>query len=123
MRWRKLFQDYRIGFTDVVKRPSAGAAQLKTQDFREWAPLLRDKLLACRPLIAWFHGKLAYRNYLLYAEAIEINFSWGEQERHLGGSRVFVSPNPSSANAAISLQEIMASYQALKALRDRLRAQ
>ena len=57
-----LMLDHGIGFTDVVKRPTAGSADLRATDYRHWAPLLQEKLLHYRPVIAWFHGKLAYRN-------------------------------------------------------------
>src|SRR5215472_11094959 len=33
-----------IGFTDVVKRPSASAADLRASDFEEWVPRLYQKL-------------------------------------------------------------------------------
>ena len=33
-----------MGFTDVVKRPTAGGHGLRAADFREWAPLLRRNL-------------------------------------------------------------------------------
>jgi len=33
-----------IGFTDVVKRPSANAADLNADDFKKWVPCLLEKL-------------------------------------------------------------------------------
>jgi double-stranded uracil-DNA glycosylase len=115
-----LLRDHGIGFTDLVKRPTAGAAQIKPADFRKWAPLLRDKLIHHRPYIAWFHGKMAYRNYLLYAEGRKINVTWGQQVAVIGRSAVFVTPNPSPANAVFSLAELIKWYSRLKTLRDEL---
>jgi TDG/mug DNA glycosylase family protein len=108
-----------IGFTDVVKRPTAGGHQLRAADFREWAPLLRRKLLDCAPRIAWFHGKQAYAGYLRYAEGITSAIDWGEQPLRLGDSRVFVTPNPSPANAVFSLPDLVAWYTRLREFRDR----
>ena len=31
---KRLFRAYRVGFTDVVKRPSRGASELHAQDFK-----------------------------------------------------------------------------------------
>jgi len=117
----KLFRQYGIGFTDVVKRPTRGGATLRANDFRRWAPVLREKLLRFAPRIAWFHGKQAYGNYLRYAEGINAGVSWGRQSRGVGDTLVFVTPNPSPANAAFSLAELIRWYRELKELRNGLR--
>jgi TDG/mug DNA glycosylase family protein len=110
-----LLLQYRIGFTDVVKRPTAGAKDLKVADFREWAPQLRQKLLHYQPDIAWFHGKLAYGNYLRHGEALGQDVDWGLQPHRIGRTRAFVTPNPSPANAAYSLEDLSAWYRRLGA--------
>jgi len=109
---RVLFDEHGIGFTDVVKRPSAGGASLRAADFRRYAPELRAKLLAFRPGVAWFHGKQAYGGYLRYAEGREPQCEWGEQAL-IAGCRVFVTPNPSPANAAYSLADLIRHYRCL----------
>jgi TDG/mug DNA glycosylase family protein len=114
-----LFEVYGIGFTDVVKRPTPSGADLRAADFREGAPVLREKLLRYRPAVAWFHGRVAYGHYLRYAEGVEEPVPWGEQARRIGESRVFVTPSPSPANAGFSLAVIIDGYRALKALRDK----
>ena len=114
----RLFGQYGIGFTDVVKRPTAGGSGLRAADYREWAPVLKARLLEVAPRIAWFHGKQAYGNYLKYAEASRPVIEWGEQPGTIGGSRVFVTPNPSPANAAFSLDDLVAWYRRLAACRD-----
>ena len=108
-----LLRQYRIGFTDVVKRPTAGAKDLRTADFREWAPRLRQKVLHYQPDVAWFHGKLAYGNYLRHGEALRQDVHWGPQPHRIGCTRVFVTPNPSPANAAYSLDDLSAWYRQL----------
>jgi TDG/mug DNA glycosylase family protein len=115
-----LFSIYRIGFTDVVKRPTAGGSELRTADYREWAPLLKDKLAAVAPAIAWFHGRQAWTNYLKYTEGAAPSPRWGVQPLRLGSARVFVTPNPSPANAVYSLAVLTDWYRRLRSLRDRL---
>ena len=114
----KLFREHGIGFTDVVKRPTANAAGLESADFRKWVPVLRDKLLHYRPRIAWFHGKLAYKNFLRYSTGADFDMPWGAQIMQIGESAVFVSPNPSPANAAFSHDELVGWYVKLKKLRE-----
>jgi len=57
---------YGIGFTDVVKRPSSGAADLRLADYQEWAPRLRRRLARYKPRVACFHGLTAYRAFARY---------------------------------------------------------
>jgi TDG/mug DNA glycosylase family protein len=114
-----LFHKFGIGFTDVVKRPTAGGNELRAADYREWAPLLKDKIERNAPGVAWFHGKQAYVNYLRYAEELRDKPCWGAQVFSIGKTRVFVTPNPSPANAAWSLAELGSWYRQLKAFSKR----
>lgn len=111
---RALLQHDRIGFTDVVKRPSRQGHELRAADFRRDAPRLLGLLQDCEPQWAWFHGKQAYRNFLKYAlgEAPE-QIRWGVQRRALGPTRIFVTPNPSPANAAYSLDDLQRWHRRL----------
>lgn len=114
-----IFERDGIGFTDVVKRPTAGGSALRAADYRAWAPLLRDRLLEYAPRIAWFHGKQAFMNYLRYAERRPVAVDWGEQPLPIGASRVFVTPNTSPANAAYSLDDLSEWMRRLAVLRAR----
>ena len=115
----RLFEDFSIGFTDVVKRPTAGGGELRAADYRVWAPVLQEWLESSGPCIAWFHGKQAYANYLKYAMDMKPDINWGEQPLRLGVSRVFVTPNPSPANAVFSLDDLVGWYQRLARFRNR----
>jgi len=115
-----LLDKYRIGFTDVVKPPTPGVAQLRAKDYREWAPLLREKILQYQPRVCWFHGKVAYRNFLKYTEGIDEPIEWGLQPVRIGASQVFVTPNPSPANAVYSLNDLVDWFNRLKQLLDTL---
>ena len=103
-----------IGFTDVVKRPSRGSSDLRVADFREWAPVLREKLLEFAPRTVCFHGVTAYRNYVKYAEGSEPEVELGSQPTMIGISEVFVVPNPSPANAVYSMDALVCWYRRLK---------
>jgi TDG/mug DNA glycosylase family protein len=113
-----LLKQHRIGFTDVVKRPSRGAHDLKAADFSAWAPVLKRKLLRNAPRIAWFHGKLAWEHYLKHAEGVKRKTAFGLQPESIGAALVFVTPNPSPANAAFSLAVLTDWYRKVAALRD-----
>ena len=110
-----------IGFTDVVKRPSRSASSLRAADFRKWAPILKDKLDRFQPMIVCFHGVTGYKAYMKYVESWEAAPDLGLQDHLVGVSRVFVVPNPSPANAAYSLDTLVAWYERLRALRDQLK--
>ena len=114
-----LFDKYKIGFTDLVKRPSSMGKELRAADYREWAPILKDKLLEYQPVIAWFHGLGTYRSYLKYTEGVDKKVSAGLQKQTIGKTRVFVTPNPSPANAQFSLDDLVRSYDAMVSYRIR----
>ncbi len=109
-----LFQRDDIGFTDVVKRPTRGGAELRAADYRRDAPQLKAKLERFRPTIAWFHGKQAYGLYLRHGDKrTQVKASWGAQSLRIGISRVYVTPNPSPANATYSLSDLIGWYRRL----------
>jgi TDG/mug DNA glycosylase family protein len=118
---QQLLNDYKIGFTDTVKRPTPGAGGLSRADYVRDVPLLQKKIMHYQPLIAWFHGKVAYKNYLSVLNLDNSQVQWGAQELRIGRSRVFVCPNPSPANAVFSLPDLVIYYQQLKDWRDELK--
>lgn len=99
-----------IGFTDVAKRPTPQGSGLKAADYRQWAPLLLEKLLQCQPRLVCFHGQMAYKAYLQYGEKEKASPGLGIQNRTIGSSPVFVVPNPSPANARYSLDALVGWY-------------
>ncbi len=118
---QRLLLDEHIGFTDVVKRSTAGAAGLRTGDYRRWAPVLGAKIARYQPRIVWFQGKMAYTNYLRYGlDVRRIRIEWGAQDILCGSAAVFVTPNPSAANAAYSLKDIAAWFDRLAAFRSQV---
>jgi double-stranded uracil-DNA glycosylase len=109
---KKLFSRYGISFTDLVKRASRGGAQLRVGDYWTGAPQLKGKLLHYRPQAAWFHGKMAYGQFRKHTEgALPATIEWEFQTGLIGTSRIFVTPNPSPANAAFSLAALTHWYK------------
>lgn len=100
-----------IGFTDVVKVPSRSASDLTPRDYREWAPRLLDRLQTFQPRVACFHGLTGFR---AFARCVlhEPGRNWrlGIQPVRLGGTDLYVIPNPSPANAHFRLQDYIAWY-------------
>jgi TDG/mug DNA glycosylase family protein len=88
-----------IGLTDVIKRPSANASELKPAEFEQWAPHLVEKLEKFEPRVACFHGLTGFRPFLRFALGSERKPTLGAQPETVGGTRLFVVPNPSPANA------------------------
>jgi TDG/mug DNA glycosylase family protein len=112
----KLFAEYKIGFTDAVKRHSTMGKDLRTGDYKKWAPLLKIEIEKYQPKISWFHGKVAMQNYLKYTGSEDKSIDWGRQNFKIKDSIVFVTPNPSPANAAFSLAVITNWYKELYVL-------
>jgi TDG/mug DNA glycosylase family protein len=110
---RLLCERQGIGFTDLVKRPTRGAAQLRAADYRAGVDRLQRIMEDCGPALAWFHGKLAYRQFCRYSGIALSDCDWGLQPLGIAGAQLFVTPNPSPANAAYSLGDIVAWYNRL----------
>ena len=107
--------EHGVGFTDVVKRATPQGSALKAADYRQWAPVLREKLLQCQPQLVCFHGLMAYKAYLSYAEGEKASPKLGLQHRCIGTSPVFVVPNPSPANARYSVEDLTGWYDQVAA--------
>ena len=103
-----LVERYGIGFTEIVKRPTAGSAELRPREFREGAARLEALVDRLEPGVVWFQGALAWRAFGRYAGwRVSGEVEWGAQEWRIGDARVFITPNPSPANAALSLRVLV----------------
>ena len=117
---RLLHRD-RIGFTDLVKRPTARASDLTDDDYKRGTKVLRAKLLAHTPAIAWFQGISSYRLFLTHCGHARQDVVAGLQPERIGPTQFFVTPNPSGANPSANLNRLVPLYRELARLRDRLR--
>jgi TDG/mug DNA glycosylase family protein len=105
-----------IGFTDIVKRPTASASELRAADFADGAPRLRARLAHYAPRIACFQGATALRPFLRYAfGSREAALDFGLQPRTIGDTRIFLTPNPSPANASYRLPDLIHWFDTLAA--------
>jgi double-stranded uracil-DNA glycosylase len=104
---RELLSVERIGFTDLVKRPTAGISDLRAGDYRIGSTQLAAKIERYAPRIVWFQGKTAYMKYLRYGLGrSDRAVGWAEQPPLYARVGAFVTPNPSSANAVYSLDDL-----------------
>jgi TDG/mug DNA glycosylase family protein len=83
-----------LGLTNVVARASRGEATLTTGERREGGRILAAKVAEYRPRWVAVLGIGTYRKAFDRKQAVV-----GPQPEPLGGSRVWVLPNPSGLNA------------------------
>ena len=111
---KKMLEQYAIGFTDVAKRPSSMGHELRAEDFKKDAPNLKERIFEYKPEIVWFHGKIAITKFMQYGCGVKSEWSWGFNQVDHFESKIFVTPNPSPANAAFSLEDLINRYRAIK---------
>jgi len=99
---------YGLGITNVVARPTARADELSPQEYREGGRLLVEKVARLRPRWLAVVGVTAYR-----AAFGEPKAQVGEQQRTIGGTRVWVLPNPSGLNAHWTAQTMAQEFARL----------
>ncbi len=116
--------EFGIGLTDVVKRPTPTARDLRAADYCRWAPVLKEKIRRFQPRIVCFQGIGGYRNYLRHGEGVPAppRPRPGRQARMLESSVVFLVPSPSGLNTRYSNEDLVGCYRQLQALRDALRS-
>lgn len=83
-----------LGITNVVARATARADELSAEEYREGGRLLAAKVARLRPAWLAVVGVTAYRAAFGDRRAVI-----GPRENLIGGSRVWVLPNPSGLNA------------------------
>ncbi|MBR8740924.1 DNA glycosylase [Nocardiopsis sp. MG754419] len=83
-----------LGFTNLVARTTRGSDELAPEEFVRGARDLRRKVLELRPTWLAFLGITGYR-----AAFGERRAGVGPQAATIGGTRLWVLPNPSGRNA------------------------
>lgn len=99
---------YGLGLTVAVARPTRRADEVAGAEFTRAASALLRKLARYRPRCIAFLGKAAYLGITGKREAC-----WGEQTEPLGGTRVWILPNPSGLNRSFSWDQLVTAYAAL----------
>ena len=66
------------------------------------------------PGVVWFQGAQAWRAFARHSGwSVAGKVEWGPQPRTVGRARIFVTPNPSPANAAYGLPVLVRWFDAL----------
>jgi double-stranded uracil-DNA glycosylase len=103
-----LLLDYGCGLTSAVERPTVSATDLTRADYTAARPIFERKIATYKPRYLAFLGKPACSVFLN-----QRNLSWGPQPTRLGGSSVWVLPNPSGLNCAFSIAMLANAYRQL----------
>ena len=98
-----------IGVTNLVARTTAAADELTPEELREGARKLERKVRRNRPRVVAFVGIGSYRTAFERPRAVV-----GPQEETIGGSRIWVLPNPSGRTAAYQLPQLIEAFSALR---------
>ena len=99
-----------IGITNAARRTTRGSSELRRADFAGSADRLERLAHDLRPRAIAFVGKEAYRG------PFGGRPEHGLQARTVGKTRLFVLPSTSPANAAVSWEERLHWFRALRAL-------
>ena len=106
------------GLTDMVKRPSREAGDLKTAEFAAGRKRLTRLVRKFKPRAVCFNSKTAFEGYFGKGSCRR----FGPQAISLVNRPVFVLPSTSPANAAITLAVKKRYFRALKTWLDELEA-
>ena len=99
------------GITNIFARPTPGIDTLLPAEYLVGRAKLRRKVLRYRPDVVAMVGVTVFRAmFPQHKGAVTL----GLQEERIGGSAVFVLPNPSGRNANFSYAEMLAAFRGLK---------
>lgn len=100
------------GLTNIVERPTQGAADITKEEYKEGRVILRNKLKTYSPKIACYVGKGVYQEF-----SRKRNIPWGVQDESVvDGVIDFVAPS-SSGLVRMKLDEIVEIYKELTDLK------
>jgi len=111
----ELILAYRCGLTTAVERPTSRAEELSRDEFERAASGLSAKIARYSPGYVAFLGKPAFS--AIFGKKL---VSWGKQDVLLGGSKIWVLPNPSGLNRSFSLDQLVRAYSELRTALDRV---
>ncbi|HEX8463970.1 MAG TPA: G/U mismatch-specific DNA glycosylase [Abditibacterium sp.] len=90
----QMLLDFGLGITNIAARSSVAAAELSKTELEEGAQLLEAKMEKFKPRVLAVLGISAYRTGFARPKAV-----LGLQEERIGGTKIWVLPNPSGLNA------------------------
>jgi len=103
----------RVGMTDLVKRATARADELRSADFRAGFGRLEGLCEWLKPGVACVVGITGWR-----AASGDRSATLGLQTATLGGRPVYVMPNPSGLNAHTNHDDLVAHFREAQRLAD-----
>ncbi|MEX1177368.1 MAG: mismatch-specific DNA-glycosylase [Nitriliruptor sp.] len=95
-----------IAITNIAPRATAKASELTTQELREGAETLRERIARWAPAVVAIAGITAYRTAFARPAAVA-----GRQAERLAGAELWVVPNPSGLNAHETTDTLAARYR------------
>lgn len=115
----RLLPSFGIGITDVVKRSTPSASDLRAEELRQGAAIVREKVAWVGPRVAAYTGKGIYRAVAGRPQAAQV---YGPQDTEVvPGTRDFVLPSP-SGRSGLPYAEKVRWYRALADLVGRERS-
>jgi len=99
---------FRMGFTDLVKRVTAGSSELSTDELENGGEILQKKIAYYRPRIVCFIGLLSYRS-LFGQESCP-----GPTQHKIHNSHLFSIPSTSPRNTLYSNERLLFWFTQLK---------
>lgn len=107
--------EFGLGLTDLVKRPTSSASDVRGEEFAAGRRILAEKIARVQPLIVCFNGLTGYQQF--FQEPTRP----GRQTRRLAEAWVFVLPSTSARNAAYPRAVMLGYFRELQRLRDEVR--
>ncbi|HMF03493.1 MAG TPA: G/U mismatch-specific DNA glycosylase [Acidimicrobiia bacterium] len=101
--------DVRLGITNLVSRTTAAAAELEPAELRRGASRLARKVERYQPEFVAFAGMGAYRTAFRRPDA-----AVGRQAESLSDAVIWLLPNPSGAQAAYQLDDLVREFRVLR---------
>ena len=98
-----------LGITNVIARATAGAAELRPDEFPAGAKVLERKVKRYQPQAIAILGVGAYR--LAFADK---SATLGRQTLKVGSSEVWILPNPSGLNAHYQANDLAILFRKLR---------
>jgi TDG/mug DNA glycosylase family protein len=105
-----------VGFTDVVKRASAGAAEIEPREYRAGMKRLEALVRSLRPAAICFVGLDAWRT------AVDRRAQPGRLPQGFAGRPAYLMPSTSGRNARVPVADLAAHLRAATTLSRRERA-
>jgi TDG/mug DNA glycosylase family protein len=107
--WR--LPEWKMGLTNVIRRPSSGIDVLTPRDYRAGRKRLLATVRRYRPGVVALLGVTIYR--MLFPETRARRVRLGLQPERFARARVYVLPNPSGRNAHYSYRQMLDAFRTL----------